>query len=64
MAENLVRNIAYQVHCNGCENDTLHSELNDVVECSVCGLSELSYVLKQEGRVTEIVVQKKEQAAR
>jgi hypothetical protein len=55
MAENLVkRNFVYQVHCNACDNDTIHSDKGDVIECSVCHGSEFWYVAEREGRIQEV----------
>lgn len=63
MAENLVkRTVAFQTHCNSCDNDTIHLDLGDFITCSVCRVSELTYVVKREGRLTEIAPPTKEKS--
>ncbi len=55
MAElTLKREVAYQIHCKSCDNDTIHLEKADVLECSVCHVMELCYVIEREGRMKEV----------
>ena len=64
MAENIVkRTTVFQVHCNACDNDTIHDEKGDVVQCGACHITELWYVIEREGRVQEIAAPTKEKPA-
>lgn len=64
MADNVVkRSHVYQVHCDNCTNDTIHTDKGDVVECSVCHVTELWFVVEREGRVQEVAPPNKDAKA-
>ena len=45
--------VVFQVHCNNCDNDTIHLQKGDVLACDACQVTEFLYVLEREGRITE-----------
>lgn len=61
--ENLGKRTVYQVHCNACDNDTIHAQLGDFVTCDACGISQLTYIANKENLITEVAPPAKEKSA-